>query len=60
MAASIGERFLTSRQVRERYGSVSRMTLYRWTKEGKLPPPVHIGSHPMWRLSDLEAWETKQ
>lgn len=55
-----GQRFLTGKQLRQRYGDVSRMTIYRWTKDGKLPPPVRIGSHPMWRLSDLEAQEARQ
>ncbi|MCA1493860.1 AlpA family phage regulatory protein [Ensifer sp. NBAIM29] len=54
------ERFLTGRQVRERYGDISRMTLYRWRQNGKVPQPVQIGGRPMWRLSDLEAQETKQ
>lgn len=51
------ERFLTTKQVRERYGNVSRMTLYRWRKAGKIPEPQQIGERPMWKLSDLEAWE---
>ena len=59
MAPAGQERFLTGKQVQERYGNISRMTLYRWhhdTSKG-FPAPVYLSEHPFWRLSDLEAWE---
>lgn len=40
-------------QVCQRYG-VSRCTVWRWAKEGRLPPPVKIGpSITRWRLSEV-------
>jgi hypothetical protein len=52
------ERFLTARQVRERYGDASAMWLYRREHDGSgFPPPVIIASRKIWKLSALEAWE---
>ena len=53
------ERYLTASQVRDRFGKISRMTLYRYLHDPdtNFPQPVLIGSHRMWRLSDLLAYE---
>lgn len=41
-------------QLAERY-SVSRATIWRWTKDGKLPQPARIGSCVRWRVADCDA-----
>ena len=53
------EKFLTSQQVRTRYGDKSDMTLYRWVRNPTLgfPQPVVINGRRFWRLSELQAWE---
>lgn len=56
---------LTSRQVRERYGNVSDMWIWRRLHEegGTFPQPLVISRRRFWRLSELVAWEnslTKQ
>jgi predicted DNA-binding transcriptional regulator AlpA len=53
------ERYLTGKQVRARYGNISRMTLFRWQHDPfkNFPAPVPLSEHKYWRLSDLIAWE---
>ncbi len=56
------EVYLTSRQVRERYG-VTSMTLYRWTKNKSVcfPAPVKLGMRRCyWPLSALLQWEAER
>ena len=44
----------------ERYG-VSRNTIWRWAKEGRLPSPVKLGPGvTRWRLADIEQWEAER
>jgi predicted DNA-binding transcriptional regulator AlpA len=50
------KQFLRKRQVAARYGVVAR-TIDRWTEDGRLPKPVHIGTVPMWALDEIEAFE---
>ncbi len=51
--------FYTDREVGERYG-VSRLSVWRWVRDGRFPPPVKVGSRATrWRLADLEAFEAE-
>lgn len=37
---------------------VSRNTIWRWTKEGRLPAPVRLGPGcTRWSMADIEAHE---
>jgi hypothetical protein len=51
--------FLTSRQVKRRYGDVSDMALWRWLHNPKInfPQPTRIARRRYWRISELERWE---
>jgi hypothetical protein len=51
--------FLTSTQVRVRYGSISDMALWRWLRDPQMnfPRPAYFGRLRFWRLNDLEEWE---
>lgn len=52
--------FLRDIEVAHRYG-VSRPTIWRWLKKGKIPRPIKIGEgSSRWRFSDLENWEKSQ
>ena len=51
--------FLTAAQVRERYGDVSRMWIYRRTADSGFPAPVRFARFRYWRASDLERWEAE-
>jgi predicted DNA-binding transcriptional regulator AlpA len=32
-------------------------TVIRWTRRGKLPPPIRMGRNTVaWRLSDIDRW----
>jgi predicted DNA-binding transcriptional regulator AlpA len=56
-----GHQFLTSKQVRERYGSISDMSLWRWLNdESDFPQPMRINNRRYWAVTDLEAWEEKR
>ena len=51
---------VTSRQVRERVGSVSAMCLWRWRRDGKFPAPVKINGRNYWRIGVIRAWSMAQ
>lgn len=46
---------LPSRVVRERFGGVSDMTLWRWVRKGILPEPQRINGRNYWREADVLA-----
>jgi len=48
---------ITRAQARKLYfGGINRVTLYRWEKEGKVPPPIRVSEGVVgWRRSTLEA-----
>ena len=46
-----------TRQQIENLFQVSSATIYRWTKEGRFPKPIHLGANMVrWKTSDLEEW----
>jgi predicted DNA-binding transcriptional regulator AlpA len=53
------DEYLTSAQVCQRYGSVSRMWIFRKTRDEGFPLPATRfgGRKRFWRLSALVAWE---
>jgi predicted DNA-binding transcriptional regulator AlpA len=51
-------KFLTAKQVRARYGNVSRMWVTRRITNNDFPKPVKLGGRlNHWRLDELEAWD---
>jgi predicted DNA-binding transcriptional regulator AlpA len=54
--------YLRATDVRDRYGRVSDMWLYRRVHdpEGDFPKPVYIAGRRFWRLADLIAWEDRR
>ncbi|WP_446719047.1 helix-turn-helix transcriptional regulator [Halomonas sp. 3F2F] len=51
------DRYLTDLCICKRY-KISRSTVWRWIKDGVIPPPIRIGPRAVrWRLSVLVAWE---
>jgi hypothetical protein len=57
----LGDRFLTSAQVKKRYGGVSDMWLHRRLRDGSgFPQPMIIETRRFWKLSELEAWERER
>ena len=50
-------KYLTDKQLAERF-STSRNTIWRWSKNNKLPQPVRLTDGcTRWRLVDIENWE---
>ena len=37
--------------------AVSRMSVSRMVKDGRLPAPAYLGEKRVWRLDEIEAWE---
>jgi predicted DNA-binding transcriptional regulator AlpA len=58
----MNEQYVTSRQVKARYGGVSDMTIWRWLRDRNLnfPQPLVINGRRLWRLDALEDWEARQ
>lgn len=53
--------YITSNQLRERYGGRSHMWIERRLKDDSgFPRPVYFGRFRYWLLSDLEKWERAQ
>jgi len=46
------DKLLTDRDLAEMY-SVSRATIWRWSKEGHIPPPIKIAGSTRWRGADV-------
>lgn len=40
--------------------NVSPVTIWRWKRDGKLPPHFHLNGRPVWKLEDIEAWLSTQ
>jgi predicted DNA-binding transcriptional regulator AlpA len=52
--------YLTIGQVKRRFGDVSDMWIWRYTRRHGFPKPVRFGgptSARHWKLSDIETWE---
>jgi predicted DNA-binding transcriptional regulator AlpA len=51
--------YLKATQVRERYGGISDMTLWRWLRDKELgfPKPRVINRMRYWNDSELTEWE---
>ena len=51
--------YLKATQVRERYGGISDMTLWRWLRDKELgfPKPCRINRMRYWSDSELTEWE---
>jgi len=43
------------------YLGIGVSTFWRWSKEGRLPKPIHLSSRcSVWRMADLEAFIERQ
>ena len=53
---AVDEIFLTSTQVRKRYGGIADMTLWRMLhdRNANFPKPITIAKRRLWKRSDLE------
>jgi predicted DNA-binding transcriptional regulator AlpA len=53
------ENYLSSSEVRRRYGGRSGSCLRRWQRDPSVafPEPIMIGHRRYWPLSELQRWE---
>ncbi len=54
--------YLTSKQVSERYGNCSDMTIWRWQNDPSLnfPRPLKINSRRLWDIETLEHFDAER
>ena len=50
--------YLNTREVMERY-SISRATLFRWERDGKIPKARNLHNLKRWNMEELEKWESR-
>jgi len=51
------KQYWSDKDLSERY-AVTRITVWRWAREGTLPKPIKLSANTTrWRLSDLESFE---
>lgn len=50
--------YISARQVRDRVGKISAMTLWRWLRDDRLgfPKPTIILRRRYWREVDIDNW----
>lgn len=54
------QKWLNDREVAQRY-SVSRITVWRWAREGRIPKPHKISTNTTrWHIDDIEANDRKR
>ncbi len=49
------DRLLSTKQV-QGYIQASRVSIWRWEKEGKFPKHVKVGRTTRWRESEVQQW----
>jgi predicted DNA-binding transcriptional regulator AlpA len=58
VSESQSETFLTSKQIRARYGGLSKMWIERRLADNSgFPHPIKLGHLRFWKLAEIEAWE---
>jgi len=54
------QQYFSDQDLAERYG-VSRLTVWRWVREGRFPAPVKLGPNcSRWTGADMEQWEASR
>jgi predicted DNA-binding transcriptional regulator AlpA len=42
--------------LRRRLGGISRVTVWRGVRAGRLPAPVRVGGRVLWSSAEIDAW----
>lgn len=50
----MGKKYLTQPQLKERYGGISDMTVWRWIKAGRISPPALFGNRNYFDVDELD------
>ncbi len=53
------KKYLTRRQVRERYGNVADITIKRWIDSGRIDPPLRIANRDYFDADKLDATDRR-
>lgn len=59
---SRSKRWLRASQVRERYGHISDMTLWRWVNDPRLrfPKPTYVNRNRLWAEDQLDEFDAQR
>jgi hypothetical protein len=62
VSADAGKTYVGAQRVRERYGNVSDMWLWRklTDPDSDFPRPILVAGRRLWDLAELDAWDAKQ
>lgn len=58
--SSGGEQFIQSGKVRQMFGGISDMTLYRWRKDQAFPKPLSIGGRNYFDVQEVTEWAKRR
>ena len=36
--------------------NISRTSLYQWLSSGRIPSPIRLGRHSLWRAEEIRQW----
>jgi len=55
-------RYLSATQVRNRFGNISAMCLWRWLNSAELnfPRPIYVNRRRFFREDEILAWESSR
>lgn len=55
-------KYLTANQVRERFGGISDMSLWRWLRDPKLgfPQPMIVNRRRLFSEEEISRWEAER
>lgn len=55
-----GEKFIPSGKIRQMFGGISDMTLYRWRKDQGFPKPLSIGGRNYFDVQEVAEWAKRR
>ena len=60
-SSTLADRYLSTRQVLEYLGGLSKQTLHRYRQNKMFPEPIYLTARkPLWLHSEVEAWAARQ
>jgi predicted DNA-binding transcriptional regulator AlpA len=59
--SGLADKYLSTKQVQEYLGNLSKQTLHRYRQNKMFPEPIYLTARkPLWLMSEVEAWAARQ